>query len=298
MQIVTMSLYGTLSMVLTGSVILAAFRVNWTSLWSASLWLGLALVALLTTALSGFIDLIGVVIVISFGVAAWLVSRDDNSTRQRWGKIMLGLFALVIGLRWLPGFHNPRLLDHQLLSLDSTVFLLHANFDKAWIGAILVAFLYSSQRKCANLVAPRDVLRTTALVGAITILVTLTLAWATHFVRLDAKFPPFLPLVLIIHLLCTVIPEEAFFRLLIQTPLSERFAGKRYGMYYTVLITALLFAMVHFAGGVHYMALAFIAGMGYAYVYAKTRRLSAAIAVHFALNLVHFVGFSYPRLAP
>lgn len=172
-------------------------------------------------------------------------------------------------------------------------------FDKAWIGAILVAFLHQSRIQSQNVAAStcREALYTAALVGGIAILITLSLAWATHFVRFDPKLPNFLPLVLIIHLFFTVLPEEAFFRLLIQTPLSEQFAAKRYGMHYTVLITAIVFAMVHFAGGIHYMLLAFIAGMGYAYVYAKTRRLSAAIAVHFALNLVHLLWFSYPRLA-
>lgn len=295
-----MNIYETVSIALTCAVILATFRVNWTSPWSASTWLGLAVATLLTTAVSGFMDIVGFAIVLGLGLTAWFVHRDGHPARKSWGYVVLGLFALALGLRWFPGFYNPRLLDPQLLSLDSTVFQLYANFDKAWIGAILVAFLYRSRLESENVVALtcREALYTVAFVGGITILVTLSLAWVTHFVRFDPKLPDFLPLVLIIHLFFTVIPEEAFFRLLIQTPLSERFATQRYGMHYTVLITAILFAMVHFAGGVHYVLLAFVAGMGYAYVYAKTRRLSAAIAVHFALNLVHLLWFSYPRLAP
>lgn len=294
-----MGIYETVSIALTCAVILSAFRVNWASTWSTSFWLALSFAALLTTALSGFMDAMGSAIVVGFGLTAWFVYRDDNPTRQRWGYVVLALISLVLGLRLLPGFHNPRLIDPQLLALDSSVFMLYANFDKAWIGAILVAFLYPLRLKPESAATStwRASLLTVLAAGSLTILVTMGMAWTTGVVKFDPKLPHFLPLVLVIHLFFTVIPEEAFFRLLIQTPLSKRLATIQHGPRYTVLIPATLFALVHFAGGTQYMLLAFLAGIGYAYVYAKTQRLSAAITVHFSLNLVHFLFFSYPRLA-
>ncbi len=55
-----------------------------------------------------------------------------------------------------------------------------------------------------------------------------------------------------------------------------------------------------FANNVDYagvtVGLATIAGLFYGYAYWKTNRLEASILVHFGLNLIHFVAFSYPAL--
>lgn len=46
------------------------------------------------------------------------------------------------------------------------------------------------------------------------------------------------------------------------------------------------------------MALATVAGFGYALVYARTGAILAAVAAHTGLNLLHFLLFSYPALDP
>jgi hypothetical protein len=40
-----------------------------------------------------------------------------------------------------------------------------------------------------------------------------------------------------------------------------------------------------------------IAGLGYRWAFLRTRRVEAAIAVHFGLNATHFLLFIYPRIA-
>jgi len=39
-----------------------------------------------------------------------------------------------------------------------------------------------------------------------------------------------------------------------------------------------------------------VAGLGYGWVYQRTGRIEASILTHFALNLVHFLLFTYPAL--
>ena len=46
-----------------------------------------------------------------------------------------------------------------------------------------------------------------------------------------------------------------------------------------------------------YVALAAVAGAGYGWAYLRTQRIEASILTHFALNAVHFFGFTYPALA-
>ena len=60
---------------------------------------------------------------------------------------------------------------------------------------------------------------------------------------------------------------------------------------------AALFGLAHAGGGVMWMLVATLAGFGYAAVYARTRTIEGAILVHFAVNAVHFLFFTYPALA-
>ena len=55
--------------------------------------------------------------------------------------------------------------------------------------------------------------------------------------------------------------------------------------------------MAHLAGGITYVLLATVAGIGYGTAYHLTGRVEAGIVVHFLLNLSHLVLFSYPFVA-
>ena len=54
--------------------------------------------------------------------------------------------------------------------------------------------------------------------------------------------------------------------------------------------------MLHYQGGLSYVALATVAGIFYGMAYYKSGRLISAIAVHFLLNLTHALFFTYPAL--
>ena len=62
------------------------------------------------------------------------------------------------------------------------------------------------------------------------------------------------------------------------------------------LIGALLFGVAHIAGGLHYVILATVAGLGYGWVYHKTQRVEACILLHVLLNTVHILFFTYPAI--
>ena len=62
-------------------------------------------------------------------------------------------------------------------------------------------------------------------------------------------------------------------------------------------VAAGLFGLVHAGGGPTYVVLATLAGVGYGWVFLRTGRIEASILTHFALNAVHFLGFTYPALA-
>jgi membrane protease YdiL (CAAX protease family) len=64
-----------------------------------------------------------------------------------------------------------------------------------------------------------------------------------------------------------------------------------------LMMAAMLFGLAHFKGGATYICAGLIAGLGYGWAFLRTRRVEAAIAVHFGLNATHFLLFIYPRIA-
>ena len=202
----------------------------------------------------------------------------------------LGLLALHA---W-PGFRALPIVEGWQASPDARPFTLRAGFDKATAGLFLLAFFarrVESRRELGQLIA--RILPLTALI----VLTTLGGAWLSGFVRPDFKWPDFGWQFIAINLLFTCIAEETFFRSLIQEKLHRLCTARPWARPLPILLPALLFGAVHLSGGLLYASLAGLAGLGYALIYARTRRIEAAVIAHFSVNLVHFTGFTYPGLA-
>jgi membrane protease YdiL (CAAX protease family) len=209
--------------------------------------------------------------------------------------VLAAAWALALALHAVPGFRNPVLLAGVRFTPDAVPFTLAPSFDKAAAGLVLVAAFCRPGRG-------RDgrpwVLRT--LAGALaTCIVVIGLAVAIGYTRFEPKWPDAAPLFLAGNLLFTCVAEEAFFRGLIQERL-ERLAdagGRAAWRVAAIAVGAILFGLAHAGGGPLFMLLAVVAGVGYGLTYSATRRIEAAILVHFALNAAHFTGFVYPALA-
>ena len=118
-----------------------------------------------------------------------------------------------------------------------------------------------------------------------------------HYVRFDPKLPDSFIFWAVINLLFVCTAEEAFFRGFIQKNCFRIFGHLASGAYLSITIAALLFGLSHFTGGIWYIALATIAGLGYGYIYHTTKHIEASILAHFFLNTAHFLFFTYPALA-
>jgi hypothetical protein len=62
-------------------------------------------------------------------------------------------------------------------------------------------------------------------------------------------------------------------------------------------VAGAVFGLAHYAGGIQYVLLATIAGIGYGWIYWRTNRIEASILTHFLVNTTHIVVFTYPALA-
>lgn len=90
--------------------------------------------------------------------------------------------------------------------------------------------------------------------------------------------------------------EEALFRGLLQERLAAALPARRLWQGLGIAVSAVVFGLAHAAGGPVLVLLAALAGAGYSLADAATRRIESAVLAHFAVNAVHFIGFSYPHL--
>lgn len=217
---------------------------------------------------------------------SWLATRHGKAAVRVLFTLMTLLLALALAMHAVPGYDNALLLKDVRLSAGSAPYTLYANFDKGVVGLVLLVFF------CHRAGSWRDFAKawkSQALVFAALLCGVLGVGWAIGFVHPDFKLSPFLPLFAAVNLLFVCVAEEAFFRGIIQGQLA------RYGDTLAVAVSGLLFGAAHLAGGWQIGVLASLAGLGYALLYARTRRIEIPVAVHFLLNLVHFVAFTYPR---
>ncbi|MFN0317979.1 MAG: lysostaphin resistance A-like protein, partial [Burkholderiales bacterium] len=207
------------------------------------------------------------------------------------------LVTLAIGLavHAMPGFNNPLLIENFRFSSDAAPYTHHANFDKAAAGLFVLVFLCNRVRQAGEW---RDLLLRTYPIALLTCTVVIATGLAVGYSRPDFKLPAYTPVFLVVNLLFTCVAEEAFFRGFFQHRLAKYLQDRiTHGNLVALASCSVLFGVVHLGGGPWYIVLATCAGLGYGYAYLRTQRLEASILVHFCVNAVHFIGFTYPRLA-
>jgi len=257
-------------------------------------WMALFGAAIVCGLVWGYLKPIAAIELAAFGALAYYVGHGDMKKGLRiFLGILTGILALALAMHRLPGFSNPQLIANARFSADAIAFTQYANFDKAAVGLILLAFLC---RRCGTRGEWRDMLRRILPVAAVTAVVVLAIAIAVGFVAPQFKLPPYTPIFLITNLLFTCVAEEAFFRGLVQDRLAGALPATRPWQTAVVVFSGALFGLAHLGGGPVYALLATLCGVGYAYAYAVTKRIEAPIIVHFAFNAIHFIGFTYPAI--
>lgn len=194
--------------------------------------------------------------------------------------------AVALAMHWLPGFHNPRVIDSAGLKPDAAPFRMYLNLDKPlaawWVLLVLAPPLLRGGWQRA--------LSSAALATAGAAIVCLGLAWALGFTYWSPGWPPEGLIWLLNNALLVTLAEEALFRGYVQEQLARRLHPAL-----ACLIAALLFGLAHLAGGPALVALATVAGLFYGWAYHRGG-LSAAVLAHLALNTLHFGLFVYPAI--
>jgi hypothetical protein len=265
------------------------------SLFWERFWIIPCVVSIACGLFFGFIHWIALVPIIGLATACYIVAGPNVHPVA---KILagVGVISLCIGffLHVVPGFSNFKIISDIKLSPDALSYSKYLNFDKGLAGLFLIAWghghitsLSGWQRMLAKMIP-----------GALlVIIVVMVLSLLFGYVRVDIKIIPLFIVWAWTNLFFTCMAEEGFFRGFVQRHLVALLGKYRYGSEMGVGTASLLFGLAHYAGGVKYILLAFVAGVGYGWAYYRTQRIEASILTHFMLNSIHFLFFTYPALA-
>ena len=265
-------------------------------------WAVAWLLAVGTAAWAGLLDARGTAALIAcVGLAAWWRGEADRHASTRLGALapwFFGALSLALALHLVPGIHNPLVLDEVRWRPGDAPFSLRASFDKGCAALLLLATVVP---RCPSPPPVRALVAPVGIAALLSTVAALGLGWAWGLTEPAQRWPavPGHPqavvMFLALNLLVTCLAEEAFFRGLLQSALMKRWGGRgAVGLVAAIALPATLFGLVHLAGGLRMVALAAVVGLGSGWAFARTRRIEAAVLVHFAVNAVHLLAFTYP----
>lgn len=272
-------------------------------LWAPSckkipLWSVTLVISVLFGLASQRIDFIGFSLIVILACATlFLNNKKIPITLRVLPAIVLFVLGLGLGLsgvHLLPGFQNFRVLNNVYISSNGIPFSLYLNFDKTVVGVFILGILH---QRITTKAEWSEMFKAMAPRALLVIFIVAIFSFVFKFVWFDPKLAPSLPIWAATNLLFVCLAEEGFFRGFIQKYLCLSLRRVSYGNVISIILSSILFGLSHFMGGMRYVILATIAGIGYGWIYWRTQRIEASILTHFSLNAVHFLFFTYPALA-
>ncbi len=256
------------------------------------LWIPLFAASLIAAWFSHILMPIGLAALMVLAGCAYSLSLAKGVWSRRILSIACAILAIALSVHGVPGFSNPLIFDSQL-GPDAAPYKLYFNYDKGVVGLLLLALL-CKPATCAK--ARLQSLVRGVTLGILAGLGLMALAWSIGYVRLDIKWPTIALSFLWANLFLTCLAEEAFFRGWLQERWTQSFGTPSKWAWVPVVLSAVLFGAVHLPAGGVVAVLATVAGFIYAGAFARYRQIEVAVLIHFVVNAIHFLGFTYPRL--
>lgn len=197
------------------------------------------------------------------------------------GAVLLAGIALAAHL--LPGFSPWPLWQPRQISADAAPYALRLSWDKLLLGTALLAWWLGQRRERS--ISPSHA----RLACAATLLAVPLSALVMGLVAWQPKWPDGLLLWLAVNLGVAVLAEELLFRAVLQRALIRRL-----GTWPGLLLSAALFGVAHLPFSPLFALVAGVAGLGYGLAFHYSGRLSLAVGLHGAVNLLHMLLLSYP----
>lgn len=248
---------------------------------------------LITAVAFNNLTLIGAAIMISGIAIASFTARQQAKPLIYIGHIAVILWVIGLILHLYPGINNLLVLDQVSSGPLSRPFTLYFNIDKPMLIfalLILVPNILSNNEYNWHGISLSRAQKSMIGGGLVTLPL---LAWALQLVKPELTLPSWWWIFAINNLIFTCVAEEVLFRGYIQGFLCKKLAPS-----IAIIIASVLFGLAHAAGGPMFIIIATLTGVLYGLSYYWTRKITIAIVVHFAFNLLHLLFFTYPLPLP
>lgn len=253
-----------------------------------------------------FFSLIGLFLASALALITWTAALSVILFfLVRWKKMP---FAGMMTMGWgflclkhlVPGFYNPSFFQSIHLTQWSSPYNLYLNLDKAFFALCLL--LTSQKEKEGQSLSALAVFTIAMRYLGILVFTLLGIGVITGFVRFEAKIPSILLLWCLTNI-TVVMQEEVIYRLYLQRSLQKTLKTKiktRWAPFLSIALPSIIFAFMDAKGlvpgkkDILYCLCTMIASLTYGTVYHKTKNIVWSGFVHFALNLIHILFFTYP----
>lgn len=226
-------------------------------------------------------------IVIFYGTVLYYQHADSSFHRSA-SFLVIIIAAVAYASNVVDGFNTIEVFKNTWITPNKNDVTVRYNANAAVVGVLLLScfrdqLITNTQQL---LVATRN----SFLIIFIGLIVIYSLGLLIGYLRFDPAFHSIVLPLFISNLFFVVLAEEMLFRGVVQTRLIEYI---KHPMSVTIglVITSILFGLLHVGGGWKLAFLATLAGMLYGYVYIRTGRLEMAIAAHIALNAFNAILF-------
>ena len=222
------------------------------------------------------------------------IRQNLSGFLRMFASLIAVLISIGLKMHLFKGFNNILLIPGWQLAKDSVPINWYMNFDFP-IAALFPLALYiplvSSKEKF------KKVLMFTIPWTVATVIILLGFSLYMGQAKVDLKLPAPSFIWLVINLLFTVIPEEAFYRGFLQSEIVKTLPN-RAAPILAILIVSLLFGFMHllFVHSFGFVLAATLTGLLYGGIFQLTGSIEASIITHYLVNVVHFFFFSYPML--
>lgn len=288
-------------------MIAADFLLPFICFASISIWLfkkseisiSLAMIFSFITFFLGYISYPSLLLIILFALASFFYVNSKNKYLKFLIFILISVFIFILMKNLIPDSKGISVFQGIKFSPISAPFSMKINIEKGVCGIFLAAFIIKKRKSFSEW---KKIIREIFIPLVVLVAVLMTPAILTNFVKFDYKIPDGLLLFILNNLLLTCVAEEVFFRGFLQKNLFDFFNNdlkmKKSATMFSILIASMAFGYFHLYSGFLMAIFAFIAGIGYGYAYQKSWKLESAILVHFGLNFIHFLFFTYPAYKP
>ena len=219
-----------------------------------------------------------------------------NKPIHKIGKLVAWIVVFTTGYMMLkhmiPGVHNWRLVDNEEVSHNAYNYSLWMNLDTALVGLIIFICGVEPIKRFKEL---KDALWSAKYVFASAIVTIVAIALLLGVVEPDTKLPSLWLLWILTNLTIVCVAEEAFHRFFVLNSIQNAVTDKRISAPIALVVSTTIFTLMH-NGPLNYLIVVFIAGLFYGYTYQLTKRIETSIILHFLVNLIHFMFFTYPML--